>query len=113
MAITQQETCIYCGKTRTYRYSERTPDMDGRSYIDNSWCDDKGCDCDMGKAKANGFKLKKMCMNCMFNTCSECTNKEMKKEISSQFSVERLAIKDLEKGCKYWKIDNSILEDFC
>lgn len=111
---TEEETCKFCGKTRIYNvYIHGDDDEDGRAYGIYETKDDDGCDCIFGKMLHNKEKvtIKPMCMNCKYNVCLKCTNKEMLEEMSKTFNVRQLGIKDKTYCCKHYKMKEDIFDE--
>lgn len=115
---TVKTTCEYCGKTREYRYrpSYEEPDYStARNVYVEEYCDDKGCDCKLGKLKHlnDKIEIKKQCYNCEFEKDGCCTNKKELEDISSMFNITgNLLIKNFSKKCKYYKLSKELFDDF-
>ena len=106
-------TCYFCGKTREVVIAPSgTPDESGRSYGIHEIDYDEGCNCLLGQALFKQFKMKKMCKNCAYYKNNRCTNKKTKDEMSAQFEILELKIKDNTKKCQNWEVSQEIINFF-
>lgn len=108
-----KRTCIFCGVTRDVVIRDsHEPDEDGRSYGIYEIDTDEGCKCSLGQASFNKVKINPMCMNCTYNIGGMCTNQKTKEEITSQFAIPELKIKNNTKKCKNWKVSETLISNF-
>lgn len=111
--IKRKVTCLFCGKTREY------VDVidDGRDWYGHqrgnteTYTEDNGCDCALGKIEHNKAAIKKMCKNCRFYDGINCINDKKLREVSSFFDCgDKLVVKYPTEKCKHWELDTKIFE---
>lgn len=101
-------TCEFCGKTRTFTsiFEDGVDWMGHGRGTCESWDDDKGCDCELGKIAFKKTTITPMCLNCLYYKSGCCTNKKELSEVSEMFDCgDKLEIKKPTKKCKYHDIN--------
>lgn len=111
--IEGKRVCILCGETIEYTvYSDDGTDWLGHKRGSG------GTHTVGNEHRCDEVKFKRMCLNCEFNKCEKCTNKDtvetFKKNLDDKspfdISISSLVIKKPTSKCDNWKVGDTIIE---
>lgn len=106
--------CLFCGKERTVtKVSEDGMDYMGHGRgMSESWEEDPGCTCELGKKVKQKFHVTRMCLNCAHYKGGCCTNKKMLSAVTTMFDIgDTVKVADPKKCCGEHRLGMDIFKD--
>lgn len=97
--------CPFCGQTRyvTCREDDGIDWCGHHRGTPSSSIDDSGCTCPLGRLQHEKVKVKRMCMNCVYDVRANCTY--------NSDNVRPARIKDLTAVCNAHEFNIALLHD--